>query len=367
MIVFNDSTANSDICLTNFDHGSNGVNYKKCSNYLQNETDYPRVFMTPSGTSSIEIMAQYLAMRGIAKIIIPSYTFTTSVLPFVERNIEVILCDVNLLTGSMRLSDLEAVYDPSIGAVLSVSYGGALPDQRELLNFCEQHNLLYLEDNAQAIGNIGYKEKYNIRPDASMSAVSFHYTKNVSCGEGGALMASLAVADAVSEIVDKGTNRQKFLNGEVEKYTCTSFGSSHIMSELNAYVLLQELSKLCEYTEHRRKQWLNYAEALRYKFQFILQDEYKTQLSCPSNGHIFGLVMDSEEDRAAIQQKLKENLIQSATHYHALSENKFLQKFIMKTYCPNAISLQQRILRLPLGRHVSDVDQQKIIDKLLKW
>lgn len=366
MIVFNDSTISADICLTKFDHGSNGDNYQKCSNFLQQESEYPRVFMTPSGTSSIEIMAQYLAMLGIAKIIIPSYTFTTSVLPFVERNIEVILCDVNLSTGSMTLSNLEAVYDPSIGAVLSVSYGGALPAQRELLDFCEKHDLVYLEDNAQAIGNIGYCETYNIRPAASMSAVSFHYTKNVSCGEGGALMTNLVLADAVSEIVDKGTNRQKFLDGEVDKYTCTSFGSSHIMSEFNAYVLLLELSKLREYTEHRRQQWLNYAEALKNKYQFILQGEHEIHLSCPSNGHIFGLITEGEKDRAALQQKLMENLIQSTTHYHALSENKFLQKFIPKTCCPNSISLQKRILRLPLGRHISDVDQQKIIDILLK-
>lgn len=364
MIPFNNSESNKPIALSKFDHRSNGPHSALCEELLNRETGYTKSFLTPSGTSSLEIIAQFLAMRGIHTIIIPSFTFTTSVLPFLERKIQVKFCDVDAETGSVRIEDVARAYDKNVGALLAVSYGGALPSQEALLRFCEQKNIMYFEDNAQAIGNIGFDKETTIKPLAMMSAMSFHYTKNISCGEGGALLTDVEQSQEIYEIVDKGTNRKKFLNGEVDKYTCTSFGSSHIMSELNAYLLHHELQHVHETTISRRKQWLKYANALHGAYRFILNTQYENLNMCPSNGHIFGILSKTSSDRDYLQNFLASKGIQTATHYHALSENKFLLKFLNKVDCPNSMKLQNTILRLPLGKHVSDEDQDKIISVL---
>jgi len=365
MIKFNNSLIPEPIELSQFDYKSNGIHSQLCEQFLSDTTGYTKSFLTPSGTSSLEIIAQFLAMRRVQKIIIPSYTFTTSVLPFIERNISVVFCDVDEETGSVRLEDVIKVYDNNVGALLAVSYGGALPSQADLINFCEQKKILYFEDNAQAIGNIGFQSEANIKPLATMSAISFHYTKNITCGEGGALLTNSNLSQEVYEIVDKGTNRQKFLNGYVDKYTCTSFGSSHIMSELTAYALYQQLPCVLETTTLRQQQWLRYANALREKYNFILKPQYKRNMVCPSNGHIFGILLPNSFDRDYLQNLLSGNKIETASHYHALSENKFLLKFVSKADCPNSRKLQHTILRLPIGKHITDTDQNKIIDLLL--
>lgn len=364
MIKF--STAITDVQNFSGSHdlASGGTKTIACSNFLKQETSYQEVSLLPSGTSAIEVMAQFLSMRGISKILAPSFTFSTTILPFIERGIEVKLCDVELTSGTISRRILEQAVDDDTGAVIAVSYAGGLPDQQNIIDFCHSNNIIYMEDSAQSLGSIGVNNK--LKPHAMLCALSFHYTKNISCGEGGAVLYSSDLVDEILPIINKGTNRHLFDKGAVKKYHVTSYGSSHIMSEWNALLLHSQLLNLDEINSKRMSQWETYAASLSSDYDFLYRDEFVKSGVCPTNGHIFGLLCKDKNERYNIAERLIVNGVESATHYPPLHENNFIGQHTKSADCTNTVQVSERLLRLPIGTHLSDRDILKVIEILNK-
>lgn len=358
MITFNDqSIINLAEIFSANDHTSTttGGQYSKdCTTLISQKTGYKYAFLTPSCTSSIEIMSQFLFASGLTNVIVPSFTFTTSVIPFIDRGLKVTFCDVDPNTGCISPNELKKVITSRHDAVLCVSYAGYLPHQEEISEICKQNNCMFLQDDAQSIGNIGRNDE-GMLPIADFSALSFHYTKNISCGEGGALLFNnSAFFDQVTEIVNKGTNRHLFLKGQVEKYNWTSLGGSHLMSEVTAIVLLSQLSKIDVITEYRRRIWDVYAQVLEDCVRFVHDRERST------NGHIFGVLTRDASDQKLLIKFLKSKGVQAVEHYTDLSASPFSKKASIEKHCSGAREISSRIVRLPIGLHVTENEATRI-------
>ena len=337
----------------------------ECAELLQQATCYDKALLVPSGTSAIEIMSQFLSMRGIKKIIAPSYTFSTSVLPFIERGIELVLCDNDINTGCITREQLEKVYTNDVGAILSVSYGGAIPDQPNIAQYCREKSLIYLEDNAQSIGNIGRDKGILPVCNAVWCQLSL-YEKYHMWRRWCPSVFQETLEDEILPIVNKGTDRHLFDKKIVKKYNVSSFGSSHIMSEWNAAFLREQLINEKNITIERQDQWVYYALGLKEKYKFLYQDMYSQLSKCPTNGHIFAIILESPEQQDFLAAKLSQNSIQATSHYHPLHKNKFIQKFISPANCPNATRYQNVSYAFHLDSNWTQIGLNKIISALTK-
>lgn len=340
---------------------STGAQFSKnCQASLITETDYRYALLTPSCTSAIEIMAQLMAARCMKEIIVPSYTFSTSVTPFLERGINVTFCDVNIHTGCIGPDELNEVIENKHDAVLAVSYAGNLPLQKELREICDKWECLYFEDNAQSIGNIGQTKA--IKPIADLTCLSFHYTKNISCGEGGSILFNKDnYFDEIMQFINKGTDRHKFIRGDVDKYHWVSLGSSHLMDEFTACILAQNLNKISKITSQRLQQWYSYAEKLGKRFSYV------HQYSRAVNGHIFALKLNTKSEQRELISYLYNNKIQATSHYTNLSNSPYAVQNFISQMCPCAQELADTIVRLPIGIHLSDEQTEYIIEQCLMF
>lgn len=332
----------------------------RCQKLLTSETDYKYAFLTPSCTSAIEIMAQLMAARGLTDIIVPSYTFSTSVIPFLERGIRITFCDIDEVTGCICPKALKEIIGHQHDAVLVVSYAGNLPNQSLLNDICKEFGCLMFQDDAQSIGNIG-KNK-SIAPIADMSAVSFHYTKNISCGEGGCLLFNNDnYYDEVQQFINKGTNRHKFIDGTVDKYNWVSLGSSHLVSEMTALILENNLQFTDRITRSRVNQWRTYAQSLGGKYTYLHEN------SGDVNGHIFAVIVDCRSKQTEFIQYLKNLGIRATSHYTNLACSPYVTQHNLAVEQIGSQKLADTIVRLPIGAHVQDEDLSYIIDCCLNF
>lgn len=356
-----------DLIETEDDYSSDGKYTKLCRKILKRQTGALEVFLTPSGTSALEMMAQIIELKSDDEVIMPSYTFSSSGMAFINTGAKIVFVDINPNSGCISIDDLQRNITSKTKAILSVSYGGNLENQKELYDLCLKHNIIYLEDNAQSIGNIGPKK--NIKNLAAMSCLSFHSTKNInSGGEGGALLINDNSFIKKAWIVrDKGTNRQEFLDGDVSKYQWVSKGGSHIMNEVSSSILASQLAMVSKVNKIRVNLCKQYRKNLSAKikpFAKILNESENN-----TNGHIFALVLNE----SSLRNKLLDNLlnleVQATSHYeplHSSPANDLYQCQISLSGCKESSFLASRIVRLPMHYWLLEKDikiiSQKVID-----
>lgn len=326
---------------------SEGQWTEKCREFLKQDTDAKQVILVPSGTSALELMAQVIELSDQDEIIAPAYTFSTTVSPFAERGAKIVFADICPISGTLDPEAVRQKITKSTRAIVNVSYAGGLPYQKEMKALCDEHNIIYLEDNAQAHGQIGWGKP--IEPVAAMSILSFHYTKNIQCGEGGALLINdPSLIEMATNIKDKGTDRHKFLAGEVNKYQWVSFGSSHIMSELNAAYLYHQLQNQDVINKIRKDQWQMYASA----FEGHSIDYLNSNNPDDHNGHIFAVITSSNDERCELKACLDSLDIQTTSHYENLATSIMGIDLGVTALLPQTDLLASHILRLPLGPHL---------------
>lgn len=357
----NDFLNMKKLMSSNESYISDGFFYSQCRDFLTLDTDAKEVFITPSGTSALEMMAQIINFQHGDEVILPSYTFSSTAMAFLNAGAKLVFVDINLNDGCISTSDVVKNITNKTKAILSVSYGGRLQNQEELFMLAKENDILYLEDNAQSIGMIGSTK--DIKPISSMSCLSFHSTKNINAGgEGGALLINdINLIEKAWHVRDKGTNRQNFLSGEVSKYQWTSKGGSHTLGEAGCAVLASQLNFVSKVNQKRQTIFEQYKKHLLPKLEGIgtLMFEFGNK----TNGHITAIVLEDNNIRNQVIKEMKNMNVLAVSHYEPLHSSKAAtdnQCKVSKSGCVNSKKLSESIIRLPVHIDLKDDDIKRI-------
>ncbi|QEL56620.1 dTDP-4-amino-4,6-dideoxygalactose transaminase [Chromobacterium paludis] len=291
-----------------------GIFTKKCQQWLERELGTPKALLTHSCTAALE-MAAILADIGPGdEVIMPSFTFVSSANAFVLRGGVPVFVDIRPDTLNLDESKVEAAITSRTKAIVAVHYAGQACALEALQGICRKHGLLLIEDAAQAILSRSHDKALGAIGD--LGCLSFHETKNVICGEGGALLINNPDLIARAEVIwQKGTNRKAFFRGEVDKYTWVDIGSSFLPNELTAAFLFAQLEQAKRINTHRCNLFRRYQKALqplasRGLFQLPQLDEDGVQ-----NAHLFYLMCASEAQRDELIRHLGAQDISAVFHY----------------------------------------------------
>lgn len=300
----------------------NGDFTKQCQCFLEERYGFRKCLLTTSCTDALEMASMLCDIKPGDEVIVPSYTFVSSALAFVRAGARIVFADSMKRNPNIDAERIGELITPRTKVIVPVHYAGVSCDMDRIMEIAERHNIMVVEDSAQAIDSY-----YKGRPLGSighLAAFSFHETKNIIAGEGGCLAINDPSLIRRAEIIwEKGTNRAEFFRGEVNKYGWVDTGSSFLPSEVVAAFLWAQLESLEDIQRKRRLLWDCYYENLKPiadKGTFKLPDlpEYAT-----NNAHMFYLVCNSLDERTALISKLKENDVLAVFHYLSLHSSPF--------------------------------------------
>lgn len=321
---------------------------KKCHDLLENNINGRKALLTHSCTGALEISALLLEIKRGDEIIMPSYTFVSTANAFVLRGGVPVFIDIRPDTLNIEEKQIEKAITPKTKAIVVVHYAGVSCEMDSILQIAKRHNLFVIEDAAQAI-----LASYKGKPLGSMGdfgCMSFHETKNIHCGEGGALLINNAKYIESADIIrEKGTNRSKFFRGEVDKYRWVDIGSSYLPGELTAAFLAAQLEHAEEITQKRLDVW--------NKYHKIFQDLEKTEKvrrpiipkECEHNGHIYYLLINKKYNRDRVLHKMNELGVNAVFHYQPLHSSPAGKKYGKhSSHLTVTDDISERIIRLPM-------------------
>ncbi len=345
----------------------NGFYTKKCQEWIEKKIGVKKVLLTHSCTSALEMIAVLAGIKHGDEIIMPSFTFVTTASSFVLRGAVPVFVDIRLDTLNIDENKIEEAITPKTRAIMVVHYAGVGCEMDKIRRIAKKHNLLVLEDAAQAF-LAKYKEKY-LGTFGDLAAVSFHETKNIISGEGGAILINDKELIEESEIVwEKGTNRNKFLRGQVDKYTWVSIGSSYLPSEAVAAFLYAQLEKSKKIITKRQKVWKMYHEKLLCleKDGFIKRPFVPAY--CLHNGHIYYILVENLKVRTKLIDFLKQRHILSVFHYiplHSSPAGKKYCRYVGNMDVTNKVS--DTIVRLPLYYQITDRQVEYVVKSIKEF
>lgn len=343
-----------------------GVFTKKCSTLLENLFGVPKALLTTSCTHALELSAILLDIKPGDEVIIPSFTFVSTVNAFVLRGAKPVFIDIRPDTLNLDESKLESLITSKTRAVVPVHYAGVGCEMDAILKIAHSHSLGVVEDNAHGLGG-KYKGK-NLGTFGSLATQSFHETKNISCGEGGALLINDPAYVERAEIIrEKGTNRSRFFRGQVDKYTWVDVGSSYLPSEILAAVLCAQLEEVDKIQNRRREICERYQAELNGWSEDNGVSLPKVPAYCQQPWHMFYMLMPSLEKRTRFISTLKEKGIMSVFHYLPLNLSDMGMRFGGKAGdCPVTEDISDRLVRLPLYYNMTDSEQSRVLEEILK-
>jgi len=340
---------------------------KKCNALLENELGIQKALLTTSCTHALELAALLLEIKPGDEVIVPSFTFVSTVNAFVLRGAHPVFIDIRPDTLNMDERQLERLITPRTRAILPVHYAGVGCEMGAILEIANQKNIGVVEDNAHGLFG-KYKGKY-LGTFGSLATQSFHETKNFTCGEGGALLINDARYIERAEILrEKGTNRNRFFRGLVDKYTWVDIGSSYLPSDMLAGFLLAQLEQRQRVQEKRKQIWLTYQELLKdwaprhgIGLPFIPAD-------CDQPYHMFYMIFPSLEQRTNLIEFLKQKRILAVFHYLPLHLSNMGRDFGGKEGdCPVCEDLSDRLLRLPFYFDLKESEQEEVVDGIKEF
>jgi dTDP-4-amino-4,6-dideoxygalactose transaminase len=336
----------------------NGHFSVKCCGFFEGEFSAPKAFLTTSCTHALEMASLLSGIGPGDEVIMPSYTFTSTANPFILRGAAVVFVDIRKDTMNIDETLIEAAITKKTKMIVPVHYAGVSCDMDRIAKLAEKYKLLVTEDAAQGVMS-KYKGKH-LGTLGDFGCYSFHETKNYTCGEGGALLLKDVKYSEAAEIIwEKGTNRQKFFRGEVDKYTWVGAGSSYLPSELNAAYLWAQLECAEEMNEKRLKAWRLYYNNLK-----PLQDKGFIELpyipdDCAHNGHMFYVKTKDLDERTRLISHLKSRGIMAIFHYVPLHSSPAGKKFGRFNGSDKYTTQESnRLLRLPMfyGIKAKEID-----------
>lgn len=342
----------------------NGVFTKKCQHFFEEKYGFKKTLLTTSCTDALEMCAMLCDVGPGDEVIVPSYTFVSSALAFVRQGCKIIFADSMADNPNIDAEKLESLITPRTKVIVPVHYAGVACDMDKIMEVANKHDILVVEDAAQAIDS--YYKGIPLGTIGHLSAFSFHETKNIISGEGGLLGINDARFIRRSEILwEKGTNRSEFFRGEVNKYGWCDTGSSFLPSEVISAFLWAQLESMATIQEKRKNLWKLYYEELKPL-------EYKGVVSLPqipsyatNNAHMFYLVCRSLKERSGLIDFLKEHGILSVFHYLSLHKSEYyLSHYKSIPVLPNSDKFTDCLVRLPMFYELS-FEQVKFITNII--
>lgn len=340
---------------------------RRCHDFLQSALGVPRVLLTTSCTHALEMSAILLDVAAGDEIIAPSYTFVSTINAFVMRGARPVFVDVRPDTLNLDERQLEDRITPRTKVIVPVHYAGVGCEMDAIMDIAGRHGVAVVEDNAH--GLLGkYRGKY-LGTFGCLATQSFHETKNVTCGEGGALLINdVSYAERAEIIREKGTNRARFFRGEVDKYTWVDIGSSYLPSDLLAAYLLAQLENAAEIQKRRRAIWNVYDRALAPWCRECGATPPFVPAYCDQAYHMYYVRMPNLDSRQALIEHLKQRGIQAVFHYLPLHTSDMGISFGCKVGdCPVTEDVSDRLVRLPLYNRMTDEEQARVIDAVLSF
>lgn len=340
---------------------------KKCQRLLESILGARRALVTTSCTHALEMAALLLDLKAGDEVIVPDFTFVSTANAFVLHGARPVFCDVRPDTLNLDESKLEALITPRTRAIVPVHYAGVGCEMNEINAIAARHGISVVEDNAH-----GLFGKYRGRWLGTLGCLatqSFHETKNITCGEGGALIINNDAFAARAEIIrEKGTNRARFFRGQVDKYSWVDVGSSYVMSDVLAAFLFAQLDVWPSIQSKRRQLWQRYHTELAEWTQIQSIRQPVIPEHCEQAWHMYYLLLPSVEARTALIDHLKQRNILSVFHYLPLHLSEYGQRYGGKPGdCPVTEDVSDRLLRLPFYNSMSEDDQSRVIEALLQF
>jgi dTDP-4-amino-4,6-dideoxygalactose transaminase len=322
------------------------------------------VHLTPSCTASLELVALSENFEKGDEVIMPSYTFVSTANAFLLRGMKIKFVDIEPETMNVNSSLIENAITSKTKAIVVVHYGGVSCDMDSINHICKKHNLILIEDAAQCV-NSYYKERH-LGTIGDYGCFSFHSTKNLHCGEGGAISFNSSKDFKRATIIrEKGTNRSEFIDGLIDKYTWKSIGSSFLPSEFQTAILHTQLKNVVDITNKRLEIWNKYNLILDNNNFFEIQ---KIPSYARPNGHIFFIKTANKIERSNLIKFLSENGIGTAFHYIPLHSTQFGNincEFIGEDKYTTKDS--ERLLRLPIHGNLSNNNIDYVCSKIFEF
>jgi len=337
---------------------------KKCSEILEERLGVHKILLTPSGTAALEMAAMLCDLQPGDEVILPSYTFVSTASAFVRLGVKPVFVDIRADTLNIDENLIEAAITSRTKVIVPVHYGGVACAMDRILAIAEDHNLLVVEDAAQGVHS--FQAGRALGSIGRLGAYSFHETKSYICGEGGALCINSPELIQRAEIIrDKGTNRQEFLRGEVDRYTWVDHGSSYVPSEIVSAFLFGQLELLDSITERRREIYQLYQQSLQ-----PLEDAGVLRLpripeQCRSNYHNFYILLNDGRTRDKLIAYLRDERIAAVSHFEPLHSSPMGRTLSdREIHLPVTEELSTRLLRLPFYFTITADDQQQVVRQI---
>ena len=335
---------------------------KRCHAWLEERIGCHKALLTHSCTAALEMTALLAGIQSGDEVIMPSFTFVSTATAFVLRGGVPVFVDIRPDTLNIDESKLEAAITTRTKAIVPVHYAGVGCEMDTIMDIAGRHGLMMIEDAAQ--GLMATYKGHPLGGIGHLSAVSFHETKNVISGEGGALLINDPRWVERAEIIrEKGTNRSQFLRGDIDKYTWVDLGSSYLPSEIIAAFLWAQLEEGNSITRQRLKLWEQYHEGFA-----DLENQGKVRrpvvpLECRHNAHMYYLLLPDLKSRVALQQKLKVAGIHAVSHYVPLHSSRAGRRY-GRTHGDLAHTQEtsDRLLRMPLWIGMTTVETTQVIE-----
>ncbi|MGR8978622.1 MAG: dTDP-4-amino-4,6-dideoxygalactose transaminase [Gammaproteobacteria bacterium] len=337
---------------------------KRCHRWLEERTGSGKALLTHSCTAALEMAALLLNIESGDEIVMPSYTFVSTANAFVLRGGVPVFIDIREDTLNLDERLIEAAITPRTRAIVPVHYAGVACEMDTIMSIAARHHLNVVEDAAQGV-MAEYKGR-ELGSIGDLGAYSFHETKNVISGEGGALLVNNPEFIQRAEIIrEKGTDRSRFFRGEVDKYTWQDVGSSFLPGELISAFLWAQLEEAEKITNERLLKWKRYHELLEPLESEGLLRRPVIPSECKHNAHMYYVLLSPDIDRQFVLEEFKLNDILSVFHYIPLHSSPAGQKYGKTSGAlPVTNFLSERLIRLPLWIGLTEEQQQRVVDVL---
>ncbi|OBF18229.1 dTDP-4-amino-4,6-dideoxygalactose transaminase [Mycobacterium kubicae] len=340
---------------------------KRAQALLEKSFNAKRVLLTTSCTSALELAALLCDLQPGDEVIVPSYTFVSTANAFVLRGAKPRFVDIRPDTLNIDERLIEEAITPRTRAIFPIHYAGVACEMDTIMDIADRHGLWVVEDAAQGV-HARYKGRW-LGTIGHLGCYSFHETKNISCGEGGALVINDSAMEMRAEILrEKGTNRSQFARGQVDKYTWVDVGSSYVPSDMLAAFLVGQIENMEKVTRRRGEIFDRYAAMLSPLVERGLVSLPVLPEHCSTNYHMFYLLTADIEERTALIEHLRAAGILAVFHYVPLHSSPYAASLgLSQMFLPRTDDLSARLLRLPMYFDLRDEEVEEVAHAVLNF